>query len=152
MTLYAETSALLRWLFAETGGDAVRAALASASQIVASRLTLIEARRVLRRAEALDRLSAVQAIELREVLARASAGWSILEISAAVAQRAEETFPVEPLRALDAIHLASALFLRPLLPDLAVLTCDERIAANARQLGFETLPVLPNASRIDPQR
>ncbi len=50
MTLYAETSAVLRWLFAEPGGEALRAARAAASAVASSRLTLIETRRVVRRA------------------------------------------------------------------------------------------------------
>ena len=50
MTLYAETSAVLRWLFNESGGTAIRTLFASAQQVVSSRLTLIETRRVVRRA------------------------------------------------------------------------------------------------------
>ncbi len=42
MTLYAETSAVLRWLFAEDGGEDIRARLAAASKVATSRLTLIE--------------------------------------------------------------------------------------------------------------
>lgn len=33
MTLYAETSAVLRWLFAEAGREAVREALGTASKV-----------------------------------------------------------------------------------------------------------------------
>jgi hypothetical protein len=41
---------------------------------------------------------------------------------------------------LDAIHLASALVLRQALPDLALLSTDERVRANGAQLGFPLLP------------
>lgn len=136
MTPYAETSALLRWLFAEEGGEEIRATLAAAEKVTASRLALIETRRVIRRAERAGRISAAQAADLRALLAGAAATWAILEISEEVASRAEQDFPSEPLRTLDAIHLASALFLRQAIPDLVVLTADERVRANAALLGL----------------
>jgi hypothetical protein len=40
------------------------------------------------------------------------------------------------VRTLDAIHLASALFLREAFPDLVILTADERVRGNAALLGF----------------
>ena len=46
MTLYAETSAELRWLFGEPRGEEIERLLRSASKAVCSRLTLIEVRRV----------------------------------------------------------------------------------------------------------
>ena len=136
MTFYAETSAVLRWLFAEPGGEAIRAALAAAEKVTTSRLALIETRRVVRRAEREGRITAAQGADLRAVLAQASSTWAILEISEEIAQRAEDGFPNEPVRTLDAIHLASALFLRESFPDLAMLTADERVRANAALLGF----------------
>ena len=57
MTLYAEPSAVLRWLFAEDGGEEIRARLAGPSKVATSRLTLIETRRVVRRAEREGRVS-----------------------------------------------------------------------------------------------
>jgi predicted nucleic acid-binding protein len=136
VTLYAETSAVLRWLFAEPGGEAIRAALAAAEKVATSRLALIETRRVVRRAEREGRITAAQGADLRAVFAQASSTWAILEISEEIAQRAEDGFPNEPVRTLDAIHLASALFLRESFPDLMLLTADERVRANAALLGF----------------
>jgi predicted nucleic acid-binding protein len=136
VTLYAETSAVLRWLFAEAGGETIRAALAAADKVTSSRLALIETRRVVRRAERDGRITAAQAADLLSVFAQAASTWAILEISEEVARRAEDGFPSEPLRTLDAIHLASALFLRQSFPDLAILTADDRVRANAALLGF----------------
>lgn len=136
MRLYAETSAVLRWLFAEAGGEAIRAALAAAEKVITSRLALIETRRVVRRAEREGRISAAQGADLRAVFAQASSTWAILEISEEIARRAEDGFPNEPVSTLDAIHLASALFLRESFPDLVMLTADERVRANAALLGF----------------
>ncbi len=61
-----------------------------------------------------------------------------MELSEEIARRAEEGFPSESVRTLDAIHLASALFLRQSFPDLVVLTADERVRVNAALLGLST--------------
>jgi len=44
------------------------------------------------------------------------------------------------VRSLDAIHLASALSARPVLPEMRVLSLDTRVRENALKLGFEVLP------------
>jgi predicted nucleic acid-binding protein len=136
VTAYAETSAVLRWLFAEEGGEALRAALAGADKVTSSRLTLVETRRVVRRAEREKRLTAAQSADVLAVFAQAASTWAILEVTEEVTRRAEEPFPSEPVRTLDAIHLASALFLRQSFPDLVVVSADERVRTNAEQLGF----------------
>ena len=80
MTLYAETSALLSWLFDEPRGYDVRRALGGASGVVTSELAAFEAERALIR-------TIVRSI-----------------------------------------------------PDLQVLSLDDRIRENARLLGFTVLP------------
>lgn len=142
MRLYAESSAVLRWLFNEAEGDEVLDLLRTADKVTCSRLTLIECRRVIHRAVAMARLSERDAAELRGVLAQAAATWAVLELTPEVARRAEERFPVEPLRTLDALHLASALLLSESIPSLTLLSLDDRIRDNATQLG---LPVRPEA-------
>jgi len=136
VTVYAETSAVLRWLFAEDGGETIRALLSAAEKVTSSRLTLIETRRVIRRAERDGRITAAQGADVLAIFAQAVSTWAILEISDEVARRAEDGFPNEPVRTLDAIHLASALFLRQSFPALAVVSADERVRVNAALLGF----------------
>ena len=127
---------MLRWLFAEEGGEGIRAALAAAEKVASSRLALIETRRVVRRAEREGRITAAQSADLLAVFAQAASTWAILEISEEIVRRAKDGFPNEPVRTLDAIHLASALFLRQSFPDLVILSADERVRANAALLGF----------------
>lgn len=136
MTLFVETSAVLRWLFAEVDGETMRSTLAAAEKVTCSRLALIETRRVLRRAEREERITAAQTADLLAAFAQAASTWAVLEISEEVARRAEEGFPGEPVRTLDAIHLASALYLRQSFPDLVILSADERVRRNAALLGF----------------
>ena len=136
MTVYAETSAVLRWLFREEHGEQVRATLSRAAKVVTSRLTAIEVCRATRRTERHRRFSTAEAADILAVFAQAAAAWPMLELTEDIARRAEEAFPAEPVRSLDAIHLASALVLRQSLPDLVVVTADERVRVNAAQLGF----------------
>ena len=140
MTLYAESSAVLRWLFEEAGGDEVHRLLCDATKVVCSRLTVVETRRAIRRAVAEKLLDEVSSTAVLEVFAQAGASWAILELSREVAERAEASFPVEPVRTLDALHLASALLLRQALPDLRILSTDDRVRSNGRGLGFKVFP------------
>jgi len=141
LTVYAETSAVLRWLFNEPQGDEILDTLRAAPKVACSRLTLIESHRAIRRAVVLEELIETDAAEVRATLAQAAARWAVLEISSDVASRAEQAFPVEPVRTLDAVHLASALLLRHVIPDLVVASTDSRVRDNASQLGFAIVPV-----------
>lgn len=60
---------------------------------------------------------------------------AIIELTPAVLARALETFPV-PLRTLDALHLASILFLIDRGQDVTLATYDRRMAAAATALGI----------------
>lgn len=140
MIVYAETSAVLRWLFNEEVSEQILGDLQKAEKVVCSRLTLLETRRVIRRAATESRITEQEAIDLVTIFGRVAAQWTILEVSASVAQRAEGAFAIEPVRALDAIHLAIALILRESFPGLFILSTDERIRSNALQLGFDVLP------------
>jgi hypothetical protein len=64
----------------------------------------------------------------------------VLRISEDVVARARQPFPGNPIRTLDAMHLASALVARSVAPGLEVLSLDDRIRAAARKLGFAVQP------------
>lgn len=57
-----------------------------------------------------------------------------------MAERSCAAFPVELIRSLDAIQLATALVLRNIQPDLRILSLDRRVRENAAALGFEAVP------------
>lgn len=143
MTLYAESSAVVSWLLDEGPGRDVRERLQGASRIFASELTLIECDRAIRWATTGGRLSTAGAGRARARLELETANWSVIGIHACVVARACRGFPVEPIRALDAIHLATALSLRTLTPRLQILSFDRRVRDNALHLGFEVLPAQP---------
>jgi len=66
VTLYAESSSVLRWLFEEAGGDEVHRLLRDATKVVCSRLTLVETRRVIRRAVIENLLDEVESTAILE--------------------------------------------------------------------------------------
>ena len=61
-------------------------------------------------------------------------------IDCEIVERARRAFPREPIGTLDAIHLSTALVARSLVTDLQLPTPDERIRANAAELGFDLVP------------
>lgn len=140
MTLYADSSAVVSWLFGEDDADRVGECLQSASFVVASMLTLTECDRVLHRAAHLNRFAPEKISELRGRLRHAIASWSILHLSDKIFDRARQPFPEEPIRTLDALHLATALDVVEFVPDTAMLTLDKRVRRCARALGLSILP------------
>jgi predicted nucleic acid-binding protein len=140
MNIYAESSAILSWLLGEDADGDVMVALQHAEIVVASDLTLIECDRVIIRAVALEEMHETAAADSRARLNAAAAHWQVWRITPNIVDRARRSFPAEPLRTLDAIHLASALTARSALPSLEVLALDGRIRRAARQLGFALQP------------
>jgi predicted nucleic acid-binding protein len=140
LKLYAESSAVLSWLLGEPRSETVRAALASAELVIASELTLIECERVLIRATATGVLSEGIAADRRARLRQVSEHWAILNLDAEVSERARRPFPREPIRTLDAVHLAFALRARSLVTETRLLSLDGRVRESARELGFELAP------------
>jgi predicted nucleic acid-binding protein len=140
LSLYLESSAVLGWLLDESSAATVREILTTTEIVVASDLTLIECDRVLLRAQALAELTEAEVADRRAHLATASAHWQVLRISADVVARAREPFPGDPIRTLDAIHLACALVARTAIAGLELLSLDGRIRNAGKRLGFGVLP------------
>ena len=63
---------------------------------------------------------------------------TLVELVPPVLARAAEPFPL-PVRTLDALHLASMVFLRARGVPVRLATCDQRQAEVARAMGFEVL-------------
>jgi len=139
VNLYAESSAVLAWLLDEPESAAVRDLLGNAT-VVASELTLIECDRALLRGAALGHLKEADAAERHAHLASTAAHWHLFRLTPDVVTRARQRFPAEPIRTLDAVHLASALAARSAIPGLEILSLDDRIRRAGAQLGFAVQP------------
>jgi predicted nucleic acid-binding protein len=138
--LCAESSAVLAWLLGEPAGEAIAQDLAAAEEVVVSELTILECHRVLLRAVAAGEITEAEAVDRRAILARVSRHWHRLGIDEEILERAARPFPAEPVRTLDAIHLASALVARSALPEAEVLALDRRVRENALALGLSVRP------------
>jgi hypothetical protein len=76
-------------------------------------------------------LTSTHAEAVRQLLDRVA----LVEMIPAVLSRALEPFP-SPVRTLDALHLASAVFLRTHGESIAIASYDDRLVSVARQLEF----------------
>ena len=81
-------------------------------------------------------VSAADAERVRGSFARIVRTWIIRELSADILDRAAKEFPIEPVRSLDAIHLATSLGFLRIFPDLRILSFDGRVVSNAEALGI----------------
>jgi len=140
VSVYAESSAVLAWLLDEASGTDVREILTASEVVIASDLTLIECDRVLLRATVLGEVTEADAADRRGHLMAAASHWHVLRISPQIVARARQPFPGEPIRTLDALHLASALVARGTLPGLELLSLDERLRRAAPPLGLRVRP------------
>jgi predicted nucleic acid-binding protein len=95
---------------------------------------------VLIRAVTLGEINEAMAADRRAHLNAAAAHWHLWRISSDIVDRARHPFPAEPVRTLDAIHLASALAVRSVVPGVELLSLDDRIRRAGVQLGFRVQP------------
>ena len=140
MKVYAESSAVLAWLLGEDAAGRVREVLGNAELVVSSDLALLECDRVLSRAVTLGEIDEGAAADRRAYLNAGAAHWQMLRLSAEIVDRARRPFPAEPIRTLDAIHLASALAARSAVGGVELLSLDDRIRRAGEQLGFRLQP------------
>ena len=142
MIVYAESSAVLALLLGEPEGARAGEAMMAADIVVTSVLTGIECARGFARARTLRRISSAQLSALLNQLADMERRWYTLELTPDVAERSRGPVPVEPMRALDAIHLATMQLVWREAGEVAMLSLDERVRANATALGVPVLPAL----------
>jgi len=131
---YMESSALVAALL-EHDTTGLRKIPRGAQQVT-SALTLAEAGRAIIRARTGGRLTADQERAAVRALRTFERRSFILDVDRAVLDRVRRPFPVEPVRTLGAIHLATAELLGEAPQLITVVTRDARVDENARALGF----------------
>lgn len=131
---YIESSALIA---AKLEGDATAwQAIRGEGERFASALTLAEFARRLVRGRHVGELDDARVRLLMNWLTRFARRCVIVDIDTDVLARIRRPFPLEPVRTLDAIHLAT-IESRDVEPArVAVVTRDRRIADNARAMGY----------------
>lgn len=131
---YVESSALVAAVL--EADVAARQAIRGPGRLVTSALTHAEAARAVQRAKKARRVSTDQAALLMRGLDVFAETCETIEISRDVLARVSGTFPVEPVRTLDAIHLATVELLGVEPEAVVVVTRDIRVRENALAMGW----------------
>jgi predicted nucleic acid-binding protein len=131
---YIESSALVAALLERDAG--ARSAVRTKGRRVTSALTLAETARAILRARVAGRLTAEQERASVQALRRFERRCYVVAVTDAVLARVRRPFPVEPVRTLDAVHLATAELLGEPPPLTTIVTRDERVRQNAEELGY----------------
>ena len=131
--LFVETSALLNVLFREAGYESTLEKLQNADRIIASRLIRIEAERaVLRTALAHPEIKEKIKLEFEPILKSFWSKFDFLEITKEICVDAGVIAPESNLRSLDAIHLASFLWIKSRDPKIELLSFDQKILSSLK--------------------
>ena len=128
MTLYVDSSALLKRYVDEPDSDRAVELLTADPTLVTGRHTVVEVRRNLARM-----LSPTDATAARAAFAADLSSFAIVELDAATCELAATIAEQTSVRTLDALHLGAA---RRLGTHLTFVTFDVRQAQAARSLGF----------------
>jgi predicted nucleic acid-binding protein len=132
VTLYVDSSALLKRYVDEPDSDACEAILQSDSSLVTGRHTVVEVRRNLGRLLAGSDLAGA-----KDAFAQDLQSLSLVELDAETCEAAAAIAEITGVRTLDALHLAGAQRIGG--TALPFLTYDVRQAQAARSLGFTVL-------------
>jgi uncharacterized protein len=131
---YVESSALVAALL-ERDAEALKSLRAKARRIT-SALTFAEAARAIVRASLSGRLTSDQERAAVRALRRFERRCYVVAVTDDVLERVRRPFPVEPVRTLDAVHLATAESLGEPPQLMTIVTRDNRVRENATALGY----------------
>ena len=131
---YIESSALLAALLEHD--TAALEALQAEGRYVTSALTLAEAARAIVRARGAGRLTVAQEQAAVRGLRTFERRSFLVDVNSIVLARVGRPFPVEPIRTLDAVHLATAELLDEPPQLVTIVTRDKRVRDNAQALGY----------------
>jgi predicted nucleic acid-binding protein len=140
---YADTSALIKRHVAEVGSEQV-AFLAANHLFITSSLSQVEVYSALNRRVREGRLSAADYESIvADFEALCQTEYQLVEISAGIVNRTRQLLEQHPLRAYDAVQLATALLTNEALlvngmPPLAFLCADDRLLTAASTAGLST--------------
>lgn len=131
---YIESSALVAALLEKDAG--ALKSVRTRGRKVTSALTIAETARAILRARAAARLTADEERTAVRALRRFERRCYLVAVTDTVLARVRRPFPVEPIRTLDAVHLATAELLGEPPPLVTVVTRDVRVRATAESLGY----------------
>lgn len=128
MSLYLDTSAAIKLIFAEKESQALRKAING--DLITSTLTQLELLRTI------DRLSSKDNLEIATQTAHAKLkGFALINLDSSVITFASSFQGLPYLKSLDAIHLASAMLVKSEITTF--ITYDKQLARAATTMGFD---------------
>ncbi len=127
MLLYLDTSAVLRAALETGTSPAIEARIRAARVLISSRLSLVESCRTFLRLRALGGTPEGRLVDAERDVAAIWSRCELWEITPSVCEAACAIATARPLRALDAIHLATFVLARRRLEGLELLTVDQRL-------------------------
>lgn len=129
--LYLDTSAVLRSVLESGTSSVIEQQIRQARVLVTSRLSLVESCRALLRLQATDSVPAARIADAERDIAAIWSHCELWELTPEVCDTACLIARRRPLRALDALHLATFALARRHLPGLELVTTDDRLQAAA---------------------
>lgn len=132
MSLYVDSSALLKRYMDEADSDAADALLRADEALLTARHTIVEVRRNLARL-----LSGRDLVAARTAFADDLSSFSVIELDQVTCDSAASIAEELGVRTLDALHLAAAQRIAE--PGVGFLTFDLRQAQAARALGLQVV-------------
>ena len=137
MIAYVDSSVILRIELEQSGKLPEWGAI---DRAITSELTRVECLVALDRTRIDRRLDDITVMTARVSILDTLEGIELVRLAPLILDRAAEPFPTS-LRALDAIHLATALAARDEIPEIVVASHDRRLGLAARAMGFQVLGV-----------
>ena len=137
MWAYFDTSALVKRYIEEAGRrDVLR--LLRRHEVVTSAILPVELRSALRRRVAEGALDGERVTQILRRVATDREYWTLIEVARDVLTAAEALVATHPVRALDALHIASAQIFKQRLsiPDLLFVSADQRQTNAASAAGM----------------
>ena len=131
---YIESSALVAALL-EYDVEVLKSLRARTRQIT-SALTLAETARAIVRARVGERLTPDAERAAVRALRRFERRCYVVAVTDDILARVRRPFPVEPVRTLDAVHIATVESLAEAPQLIAIVTRDHRVRENATALGY----------------
>lgn len=137
MTLYLDTSALVKLYAEEPGSDEVRQAVARADLVATSLVAYVETRSAFARKHRFAQIDDSALARYKRDFERDWDGFNRLPADAATIHRAGDIAEQYRLRAYDALHLATADLLRAAIRSAVSFACfDDALGDAAERLGF----------------
>jgi predicted nucleic acid-binding protein len=131
---YIESSALVAALLERDA--AALASLRSRSRKITSAVTVAEAARAIVRARVALRLTPEEERAAVRSLRRFERRCHVVAVTGDILTRAGRPFPAEPIRTLDAVHLATVESLGEPPALVSIVTRDQRVRDNATAFGY----------------